>query len=239
MQRLITAYRTGCEVKLNIILKHKLMYMPLSLANTCGSLHSTNKSLLTNIFTQNVQTPPTLFCAGTSCLLIDGQSLVMPLGNPLKHLENMPTYLFTLYSRRVEFQRIDITFDRYCKESITVGTRLKRKQGLHSVRKQIDSDSVPLSFDWSNCMVLEQNKCDLAVLLSNHLIDNSPRNETVIVAGGFRDAATVKSSDPAVGVSFLEAKHDELDICLILHCIHDSMEHVGISASDSSSRCSF
>ena len=56
LQMLKTAYRAGREVNLESILQHELMTVPLSLATTSGSLHSTNKSVLTNILTQNVQT---------------------------------------------------------------------------------------------------------------------------------------------------------------------------------------
>ena len=42
LQRLITAYRAGREVNLENILQHELMPVPLSLATTSGSLHSTN-----------------------------------------------------------------------------------------------------------------------------------------------------------------------------------------------------
>ena len=55
LQRLITAYRAGRDVNLENILQHELMTIPFPLATTDGSLHSTNKSVLANILTQQVE----------------------------------------------------------------------------------------------------------------------------------------------------------------------------------------
>ena len=82
LHRLITAYRPGCDVNLEIILQHELMVIPLSLATTDGSLHSTNKSALANILTQQVETSANVTVDEASCLLIDGQALVTALGKP-------------------------------------------------------------------------------------------------------------------------------------------------------------
>ena len=69
-------------------------------------------------------------------------------------------------------------------------------------------------------MALEDNKADLALLLSNYLIDHSPSGQTMVVAGGFSEATIVKSSPPTLDLSMIEADHEEADTCLILHCIH-------------------
>ena len=82
IKRLITVYRAGREVNLKNVLQHELMTVPLSLATSSGSLHSTNKAVLANILTQQVQTPATVILDEPSCLLIDGQALVMALGKP-------------------------------------------------------------------------------------------------------------------------------------------------------------
>jgi len=58
-------------------------------------------------------------------------------------------------------------------------------------------------------MALEENEADLALWLLNHLIEHSPRDKTVIVAGGFAEAMTVKSSNPGRDVSTLEADRKE------------------------------
>ena len=82
LQRLITAHRAGREVNLKNILQHELMTVPLSFGTTSGSLHSNNKTVLANILTQQVQTPATVILDEPSCLLVDGQALVVALGKP-------------------------------------------------------------------------------------------------------------------------------------------------------------
>ena len=79
------------------------------------------------------------------------------------------------------FQRIDVTFDCYRSQSIKAGTRTKRKKGKRPVRQKIEGASVTLPTDWSNFFRLDDNKADLAVLLSNHLANHSPSGKTVVV----------------------------------------------------------
>ena len=81
-------------------------------------------------------------------------------------------------------------------------------------------------------MALEENKADLALLLSNHLIEHSPTDKLVVVGGGFTEATTVKSSDPDLDVSSLMADHEEADTRLILHCIHIDLKTIVMSVRD-------
>ena len=46
----------------------------------------------------------------------------------------------------------------------------------------------------------------------------------MVVAGGFTEAAMVKSSDLTLDLSMLEGHHEEADAYLILHCVHAHME---------------
>ena len=78
-------------------------------------------------------------------------------------------------------------------------------------------------------MALEDNKADLALLLSNYLIDHSTSDHTIVVAGGFSEATIVKSSGPTLDLSMLEADHEEADTRLILHCIHAHMDSMVVS----------
>ena len=130
LQRLITAYRAGREVNLNNILLHELMSVPLSLATTNTTLHSPNKLMLGDILAKDVLTPPTISLDGPSCLLIDGQALVMALSKPpnIKTFgKYAKTFAAAVYKIGATFQKIDVTFDRYRPESIKAGTRTKRK----------------------------------------------------------------------------------------------------------------
>ena len=76
----------------------------------------------------------------TSCLLIDGQGLVMELGNPLD-----------IRTIGAKLRRIDLVFDRYQGESIKTGTKAKRKQRHRPVRRKIENEvTVPLPSNWSS-----------------------------------------------------------------------------------------
>ena len=79
LQRIVTAYREVREVNLENNLQNELMTVPLSLATTRGSLHSTNRAVLANILTQQVQTLATVILNERGCLLVDGQAPVMAL----------------------------------------------------------------------------------------------------------------------------------------------------------------
>ncbi|KAI9544979.1 hypothetical protein NQZ68_040382, partial [Dissostichus eleginoides] len=97
----------------------------------------------------------------------------------------------------------------------------KRAQG-GSVNSVTDQYARLASF-----MALEENKADLARLLSNHLIEHSPEDEpVVVVSGGFAEATTVKSSDPDLDVSSLRADHEVADTRLILRCIQAPMDTI-------------
>ena len=132
-KKTITTFRAGREVNLENILQHELMTVPLYLAKTSGSLHSTNNAVLARILTQQVQTPATGILDEPSCLLIDGQALVMTLGKP-PDIRTFGDYAnifaITVFKMGANYQRIDVVFDRYQDESIKAGTMIKRKQFL-------------------------------------------------------------------------------------------------------------
>jgi len=57
-------------------------------------------------------------------------------------------------------------------------------------------------------------------------------SKTLVVAGGFKEITDLKSSDPGMDTSLLQAAHEEADTRLILHCIHTNGETVVVSARD-------
>jgi hypothetical protein len=144
----------------------------------------------------------------------------------------MQTFAAAVYKIRATFQRIDATSDRCRPESIKAGTRTKLKKGKRPVRRKFESESVPLPSDWFNFMALEDSKADLALLLSNYLIDHRPSGQTMVVARGFSEATIVKSSHPTLDLSMVEADHEEVDTRLILHCIHAHMESMVVYVRD-------
>ena len=82
------------------------------------------------------------------------------------------------------------------------------------------SGSVPLPNSWSNFMALAQNKEDLAELLSEQLLLHVPVGKTIVVSGGFKESTTVKYSNKALGMTLLQATHEEADTRIVLHCVH-------------------
>ena len=82
--------------------------------------------------------------------MFDGQALVMALSKPqnIKTFgEYAKTFAAAVHKMGATIQRIDVTCDRYRPESVKAGTRTKRKQGKRLVRRQIESESVPLPSD--------------------------------------------------------------------------------------------
>ena len=117
LQRLITAYQAGRSVDLDMVLRHEMMMVPLSLANTDGTLRTSGtKSILAGVLTKDLDCPTKVTFAGSSCLVIDGQAAVVALGKP-SHASNF-SHLADAFNNSIinagkNFNRIGITFDRY------------------------------------------------------------------------------------------------------------------------------
>ena len=189
------------------------------------------------MLTQQVETSANVAVDEASCLLIDGQALVMALGKPqgIKIFGDFANiFTETVFKMGAKYQRIDVVVDRYRDESIKSGTRVKQKRRHRQVRRKIENDSTIRSpSDWSSFTSLEESKPDLAILLSTHLIEhNSTESPVIVVAGGISESTTVKSSDPDIGVSSLRANHEEGDTRLILHCIHAHMNTIVVLVRD-------
>ena len=58
------------------------MPVPLSLAPTGGILHSADKSMLVDVLTKDLVSPPSVVLHGTTALVMDEQALVMAIGKP-------------------------------------------------------------------------------------------------------------------------------------------------------------
>lgn len=235
LQRLITAYRAGRPVNLDIILKHELMPIPLALADTNHNIRSGTKSELANILTKELTTTSNVTLIGSTCLVIDGQALVMGLGNTPNAKtfgEFADIFIKAVFAMGANFERIDITFDRYLQHSIKDTTRQKRTRQTRPVRRNIENRYVPLPNKWTNYLALGENKAKLANFLSTQLLLQVPENKMVVVAGGFLDITSVRSTDPQMDTTTLEANHEEADTRIVLHCIHTSAQSVVVSARD-------
>jgi len=234
-QRLITAYQAGRSVNLHTILNHELMPVPVSIAYTNGSLRTGNKSVLLEVMTQGVTCPAEVTIDGTSCLVIDGQALVISLGKPagITNFGELADAFVKLVMHVGRcFDRIDVTFDRYRDTSIKAGTRTKRSKHARLIRRIIEDGSVPVPPKWTDFLAVPENKADLACFLSNHLIANAPTNKTLVVAGGFQREDEVQTSNHELDIQQLAANHEEADTRLVLHCVHTNAESVVVSARD-------
>ena len=131
-----------------------------------------------------------------------------------------------------DFDRIDVTFDRYRETSIKCATRKKRSQGHTPIRKVIEDGSVPLPKSSANFLALDKNKADLARFLSEKLLTRAPTNKIIIVGGGLEEEDTVKCSCPNVDIRALKGFHEEADTRIVLHCVHSNAEFLVVSSQD-------
>ena len=166
MQRLVCAYASGKPVDLSNIVQHELMSVPISLAETSGSLRTGNKALLAECLTETVDCPSHINANESSLLLIDGQALIFAMGKP----ESCRTFGDRVHILSFNFDRVDIVFDRYRERSIKSSTRQRRSKAARPIRRVIESREIPLPVKWSNFISLSENKSNLTDFLSNELI---------------------------------------------------------------------
>jgi len=121
LQRLVTAYEAGRPVDLPAVLKHELLPVPISIAEMNGALRTGNKSVLVEKLTKDITCPEAIELHDTSsCLIIDGQALVVSLGRPDNAVtfgDLADTYVRAVLRAGYKYQRIDIVFDRYRKDN--------------------------------------------------------------------------------------------------------------------------
>ena len=181
----------GRSVDLSSVLKHKLLPVPVSLAEMNGTLRTGNKSELANVVTGDIDCPETIQLHATSSfLMIDGQALVVALAKPdaaVTFVDLADTYAKTVLKASSEYHRIDYVFDRYRVETIKGTTRTRRSKTARPIRRLVEGRDVPLPKNWSNFLSLADNKADLAHLLSEELCSQAPVDKEIVVAGGSRD----------------------------------------------------
>ncbi len=237
LQRLISAYEAGRTIDLDQILKHELLSVPVALAEMNGTLRSGSKALLTEAITSGISCPSTLSSMDVqnSSLIIDGQALVVAIGKPpglVTFGDFANTFVQAVLKAGANFCRIDVVFDRYYKVSIKSGTRTRRCQGTAPIRRVIEHRNVPLQSNWKNFLGLSENKADLAAFLSQQLIVQAPSSKIIVVAGGFSDEEMAESSKSDVDTTQLEARHEEADTRIILHCTEHHTDNVVVQSRD-------
>ena len=141
-----------------------------------------------------------------STLVIDGKALVMVLGRPSEcttFYDHADTFLKAVLVCGKDYDRIDVTFDRYRETSIKCATTKKRSRGHAPIRRALEDGTVPLLMSWYNFLALDQNKADLARFLSEKIVAGAPVSKMIIVSAGFLDEDTVQYSRPSVDVRAL------------------------------------
>jgi len=136
LQRLVTAHEYGRQINLKQVLQHELMPVALALAEM-NSLRSGDKSTLAEVLTSGVECPPDIPPADDSCLIIDGQALLIALGKPhgaVTFGDFADAFVKSVLHSGRNCARIDVTFDRYYPTSIKGNTRVKHSKGARPVR---------------------------------------------------------------------------------------------------------
>ena len=227
-RRLFVAKSSGRTIDLPRILQHELFPVPLSLADTAGELHHTQKSDLGQILEAGTSVEKLPASDINTCTIIDGQALVQATGEP-KSANTFGDLAQIFSSTCLSYMkkpctRVDVVFDRYEKDSIKAGTRSFRKGtgSKRPVRRMVNDKEVPLPNNWKQFIDLEENKADLARLLSEELSCQVADGD-IVTAGGFESPEEVKCSpdrDPGI----LSATHEEADTRILLHA-KDSLMH--------------
>ena len=127
LQHLVTAYRSVRPVNLDKILKHELLLpVPVALSSLNGTLNTRNKSILADILSCSISTPPQVAATGSASEVIDGQALINAIEKPSRaetFFEYSTVFMQYVLSIGSSFHRVDIVFDRYFSKSIKSTTR--------------------------------------------------------------------------------------------------------------------
>ena len=164
---------------------------------------------------------------GRSTSVVDGQALVMSLGRPSEcntFDDLADKFVKAVFVSGKDFDRINVTFDRYRETSIKCATRKKRSRGHAAIRRWLRTSAK----SWSNFLALHENKVDLASFLLEKLIAGAPANKIINVGGGFEEEDTVTNID----IRALKGFHEEADTRMILHCLHSDAEFLVVSCQD-------
>ena len=191
----------GRPVDLPSVLKHERLPLPVSLAEMNDAQRPGNNSELANVVTEDIDCPETIQRHATSSfLIIDGQTLVVALGKTddaviLGYMAD--TLVKTVLAAGSEYHRIDVMVDRYRDETIKGTARTRCNNAARTIRWIVEGRDVPLTKHWPNCLSLDDNKADLAHLLSDTLSSQAPVDKEIVVSGEFRYELEAKSSTGA------------------------------------------
>ena len=125
------------------------MQVPPAIADTNGQLRTGNKSVVMELLSCGTERPRPHTSRRTidiSSSVADGEALVMRLGRPSEcntFDDLADKFVNAVFVSGKDFDRIDVTFDRYRETSIKCATRKKRSRGHPPIRRVIKDGSVP------------------------------------------------------------------------------------------------
>lgn len=124
----------------------------------------------------------------SSALIIDGQALVQSFKtHGMKTFGDFADeFVSTVFRKGNAYSRIDVLFDRYRDLSIKSGTRTRRAKGKQPVRRVIENKEVPLPTNLSAFLSLNENKKDLAALLSEEIVLQAPTGKALLLLRGLQ-----------------------------------------------------
>ena len=226
-RRLVVAVESGRDIELDTLLLKELSPVPLSLANTNGTLRSTNKAQLAHLLEEGNIKQSLPESSLQECTIIDGMDLIHSLGKlpGLKTFGDLVDVVTKMILSNLKGNcfRVDVVFDQYNAKSIKSGTRIKRRRCHRPVRRLVQDRNSKLPDNWQNFLAMNDNKRDLVDLLSKELSKvHLDSGHELIVSGGFLECKRVVSTDLNHDVTALSSTHEEGDTRVILHAIEAS-----------------
>lgn len=211
--------------------------MPVALAEMNGNLRAGSKSILVQAITDGISCPSSLSTVDmqNATIIIDGQAIILAIGKPTGLVtfgDFANTFVQSVLNAGTMFNHIDVVFDHYYDVSIKSATRRRRSQGTRPIRRIIEHANVPLPSSWNNFIALSENKADLAHFLSQQLIVQAPHSKVIVAAGGFSSEETVESSHSDIDTEPLEARHEEADTRIVLHCVKNHTDKIVVQCRD-------
>ena len=144
------------------VLSHPLGPIPWSLASSDGTLHKTNKAILSN--TIEKLSPPAEDIPNNSACIIDAMSLVQKIKGNHKTFKEVAETLFTrIMTERGQSSRADVVFDVYRDKSIKNTERKNRGDADATQYKNIlSTHKIKM---WKQFIKSSQNKANLVRFL--------------------------------------------------------------------------
>ena len=135
------------------------MAVPLAISDSNSQLRTGNKSVMMELLSSGTERPRVTPIAGRSMLVVYGQAPVMALGrhSDFNIFDDLgDKFVNAVLASGKDFDRFDLTFDRYRETSIKSTTRKKRSEGHMPIRRIIEDGSVPLpKYGPSSCLSMK------------------------------------------------------------------------------------